>query len=91
MAAVRAHVVIRGRVHGVWYRGSMEQEAHRLGVAGWVRNRPDGTVEAEIEGARHAVEALIRWAHGGPPAARVDDVAVEWLAAAGAQGRFVVR
>ena len=55
--AVRAHLLIRGRVQGVWYRGSMENEAERLGVAGWVRNRPDGSVEAEVEGAPEAVDA----------------------------------
>ena len=57
--AVRAHLIVRGRVQGVWFRGSMQEEAERLGVAGWVRNRPDGTVEAEIEGERDAVDALV--------------------------------
>ena len=89
--AVRAHVVIRGRVQGVWYRGSMENEAERLGVAGWVRNRPDGAVEAEVEGEREAVEALIAWARHGPPAARVTDVEVRWTEPRGERGRFVVR
>ena len=89
--AVRAHLLIRGRVQGVWYRGSMENEAERLGVAGWVRNRPDGAVEAEVEGELAAVEALIAWARHGPPAARVTDVEVRWTEPRGERGRFVVR
>ena len=89
--AVRAHLVVRGRVQGVWYRGSMEDEAERLGVAGWVRNRPDGSVEAEVEGEPGAVEALIAWARRGPPAARVTDVEVRWVDPHGERGRFVVR
>ena len=90
--AARAHVVVRGRVQGVWYRGSMQAEARRLGVAGWVRNLPDGSVAAEIEGERTAVDALIAWARQGPPGARVDDVRVQWLPATGA-GRvdFAIR
>ena len=88
--AVRAHLVVRGRVQGVWFRGSMQDEADRLGIAGWVRNHPDGTVEAEIEGAREAVDALIAWARHGPPGARVSDVAVEWVPARGERGGFAV-
>ena len=88
--AVRAHLSVSGRVQGVWYRGSMQDEAARLGVAGWVRNRPDGTVEAEVEGSADAVEALIAWARRGPSAARVTDVTVEWVVATGERG-FVVR
>ena len=87
---VRARLAIRGRVQGVWFRGATQDEARRLGVGGWVRNRPDGSVEAEAEGPRAAVEALIAWAHRGPTAARVTDVAVEWLVPAGERG-FVVR
>jgi len=91
MAVRRAHLTIRGRVQGVWYRGSMENEAERLGLAGWVRNRPDGAVEAEVEGAPEAVDALIAWARRGPPAARVTDVEVRWVDPQGERGRFVVR
>ena len=72
--AVRAHLLIRGRVQGVWYRGSMENEAERLGVAGWVRNRPDGSVEAAFEGAPSAVDALLAFVRRGPRAARVEGV-----------------
>ena len=88
---VRAHLVISGRVQGVWYRGSMQDEADRLGVAGWVRNRPDGTVEAEVEGERAAVDALIAWARRGPRGARVDDVSVEWTQPRGERDFVVTR
>jgi acylphosphatase len=65
---------ITGRVQGVWYRGATEAEARRLGVDGWVRNLPDGSVEALIEGAPAAVRTLIAWCRGGPPGARVQNV-----------------
>ncbi|MFP8875609.1 MAG: acylphosphatase, partial [Myxococcota bacterium] len=58
-ARIRRLACIRGRVQGVWYRGSTQQEAQRVGVTGWVRNRPDGSVEAALEGPREAVEALL--------------------------------
>jgi acylphosphatase len=89
--AARAHLVVRGRVQGVWFRGSMQEEAERLGVAGWVRNRPDGAVEAEIEGDDGAVQAMIAWARHGPPGARVTDVAVEPIAPRGERGGFAFR
>ena len=67
-------VMVRGRVQGVGYRAWVEHEALRRGLDGWVRNRRDGSVEAVIQGDAHAVEALIRWARHGPPAARVDRI-----------------
>lgn len=70
------HLRIHGRVQGVWFRESMRAEAERLGVAGWVRNTSDGTVEAVIQGSAAAVEALLEWAHVGPPMARVDRIEV---------------
>ena len=90
VARVRARLVVRGRVQGVWFRGATQEEARRLGVAGWVRNRHDGAVEAEAEGRHAAVEALIAWARRGPVAARVTDVTVEWLLPTG-ELDFVVR
>lgn len=75
---VRAHLRIYGLVQGVFFRSTMRSVAYRLGVTGWVRNLPDGSVEAVVEGPREAVEEIIRWAHRGPPAARVERVEVEW-------------
>ncbi|MDM0071159.1 acylphosphatase [Variovorax sp. J31P207] len=76
MSPVQKHLVIHGAVQGVGYRWSMAQAAEALGVRGWVRNRRDGTVEALAVGDAAAVEALVRWAHRGPPEARVDRVEV---------------
>jgi acylphosphatase len=89
MTAVRRHLRIRGRVQGVWFRGAMAEEARRLGVAGWVRNLPDGSVEAEVEGEPEAVDAIVAWAHHGPPAARVTSVEAHPVPACG-ERRFAV-
>ena len=83
------HLVISGRVQGVGFRYSMSEEAERLGVTGWVRNRRDGTVEAIVQGSPDAVEAIVRWAHRGPQDARV--VAVEVTDATGVFARFEKR
>ena len=76
MTEVR-RLVITGRVQGVWFRGSMAQEAQRLGVTGWVRNRADGSVEAMVAGTDEQVAAIMNWARRGPPQAVVEQVAVE--------------
>ena len=67
---------IHGRVQGVWFRESMRQEAARLAVDGWVRNRLDGTVEALVQGEAAAVEAITAWARRGPRDAQVGNVEV---------------
>jgi len=74
--SIGRRLVIRGNVQGVGYRDAMRQEAVRLGVRGWVRNRRDGTVEAVIEGPVQAVELLLRWAHRGPEPANVARVEI---------------
>lgn len=71
---LRLRLTIRGRVQGVWFREATRQEAERLGVRGWVRNCPDRSVEAVLEGEPSAVRELERWCHEGPPAARVTEV-----------------
>lgn len=67
-------VRVSGQVQGVGFRWYCEQEALRLGVRGWVRNEPDGTVRGHFEGDPDAVDALVTWCRAGPPSARVDDV-----------------
>jgi acylphosphatase len=74
---VTLHLVICGRVQGVFYRDSMRREAQRLGVAGWVRNRSDGAVEAVVQGDAAAVDAIVRWARQGPEHAQVAGVDIE--------------
>jgi acylphosphatase len=73
---VTRRLEIRGRVQGVWYREAMRQEAARVRVTGWVRNRPDGSVEAVVQGSPQAVDAITAWARRGPEQARVDAVEV---------------
>ena len=75
---VRAHAVISGRVQGVFFRMETKRAADGLGVFGWVKNQPDGTVEAVFEGDRDRVEAVLDWCREGPPGADVADVAVSW-------------
>lgn len=87
----RMRFLASGRVQGVFYRASTEAEARRLGLAGWVRNLPDGRVEAVAEGDEAALEALVAWARRGPAEARVDDLAVEWGEATGEFAGFGVR
>jgi len=90
-AAVRARLLISGRVQGVFYRASTREQALRLGLGGWVCNLPTGQVEAIAEGARPAVEQLIEWSRQGPRHARVDGVSVEWQEPVGESGQFEVR
>lgn len=68
---------VRGLVQGVWYRASCRDEALRLGIVGWVTNRPDGTVAAHVEGRVDQVDDLVLWCRAGPLGARVDEVLVE--------------
>ena len=87
----RVHLLVSGLVQGVFYRQSTVDEARRLGVAGWVRNLPDGRVEVLAEGGKAALEGLVAFCREGPPAARVDDVQATWSAFAGNLGAFAAR
>jgi acylphosphatase len=84
--AVRRRVVVYGHVQGVYFRDTLRRAAVRADVAGWVRNRPDGAVEAVFEGPELAVRRLIGLARAGPPGARVDHVAISEERPAGLTG-----
>ncbi len=87
---IRRHVVVYGMVQGVGYRYSCEFRARELGVDGWVRNRPDGTVEAVFEGEDSAVEQMVGWTRMGPRFSDVTRVDVAEEAPRGEAG-FTVR
>ena len=75
---VRARLLISGIVQGVGYRWSCNREARSLGLTGWVRNLPDGRVEAVLQGTRDQVERMIKWCYRGPSEAQVSDIAVSY-------------
>jgi len=77
----RAHMTIHGRVQGVYFRASAVCEAQNLGLTGWVRNCPDGSVEAVAEGPRDKLDDLVAWCRKGPTGARVTQVDVSWTPA----------
>ena len=76
MSTRRVHVVVSGRVQGVFFRATCASEARAHGVVGWVRNRSDGVVEAVFEGPPEQVEALVAWCRHGPAHGRVDGVEI---------------
>jgi acylphosphatase len=78
MEQARAHVIVEGRVQGVFFRHHTQEMAYQLGLKGWVKNRRDGRVEAVFEGEREKVDQIIRWCHQGPPEARVTRVHIDW-------------
>lgn len=83
MAMKQVHVIVKGRVQGVFFRAATQREARRLGLTGWVRNRNDGSVELTAEGDESSLRQLCMWAERGPTAARVDDTIVRWRAYSG--------
>ena len=87
---IQRRVVVQGRVQGVFFRGATLEQAQRLGVDGWVRNRRDGCVEARVEGAPEAVAALLKFVARGPRHARVEHVEVQEGSPEGLQG-FEIR
>ena len=87
---VRVRVVVSGLVQGVWFRDSCRERAREHQVGGWVRNRSDGSVEAEFEGPAAAVDRLVAWCRVGPARANVDTVTTEMVPPIGDQ-RFRIR
>jgi acylphosphatase len=86
----RVHILVSGRVQGVFFRASTQKRARELELAGWVRNLPDGRVEILVEGEEGPLSRFLDWVHAGPPGARVDRVSTEWKQAQGKSG-FSIR
>lgn len=78
MNAVRAHLLIKGRVQGVFYRAFTRNVALKIGLQGWVRNNPDSTVEAVFEGDRQLIEQAVRECRKGPFGSKVEDISISW-------------
>ena len=87
---IRAHVVVEGRVQGVFFRESTRRIAHSLGLTGWVRNRSDGCVEALFEGERILVERAVDFVRVGPEFAHVENSAVEYAPYTGEYAAFMI-
>lgn len=85
---VRAHAIITGIVQGVFFRMETQRAAEQYNVAGWVRNKRDGSVEAVFEGERTEVDAVLDWCREGPTRSVVHDVVVEWQEYTGEYGGF---
>ncbi|TSD62399.1 acylphosphatase [Aeromicrobium piscarium] len=88
---ISRHLVVHGRVQGVYFRASCEDVARRLGLDGWVRNRDDGAVELVAQGEADAVEELVRWCHQGPQQASVTSVEVSEAEVDDGLGEFSTR
>ena len=86
----RAHVVVGGVVQGVFFRVEARDRARSLGLAGWVRNARDGTVEAAFEGDDERVQSMVDWCGRGPAGARVEKVEVAWVDPEGEDGFAIV-
>lgn len=76
---------IHGRVQGVYYRASAQSKAQNLGLTGWVKNSPNGTVESHAEGLKEKLEEFIDWCRQGPPAASVSSIESDWISPKGYQ------
>ena len=88
---MRVHLKITGYVQGVFYRATTRETALRLGLTGWVQNRPDGSVEAVAEGEEEIVDRFIEWCRKGPPGASVHDVVVRRETSTGEFASFNIR
>jgi acylphosphatase len=75
------HIIVHGRVQGVWFRAGSKEQADELGLLGWVKNRPEGTVEIHVEGEKIQLEKFIVWCRKGTPAADVTSLDIDWIMA----------
>jgi acylphosphatase len=91
VARRRAHVLVSGRVQGVFFRATAAREARARGVVGWVRNLDDGRVEAVFEGEEEGVRAMVDWCRHGPRGAVVEELEVVWEEPRGDLSTFSVR
>ena len=91
MAKIRKHVIIKGRVQGVWFRATIQERALACGATGWVKNTYNGYVEAVLEGDGGEVEKLIRWCYKGPPGAIVKGVQVKTEVYTGEYSTFLIK
>jgi acylphosphatase len=87
----RAHILVSGKVQGVFFRENTRKQAEKLGVSGWVKNLQDGRVEAVFEGNKDNVEKLVKWAKKGPIWANVKDLDVDWENYKGEFNTFEIR
>ena len=85
------HIVVRGRVQGVWFRGGTQERAMQLGIFGWAKNCQDGSVEIHGEGEKEMLEKFISWCRIGPPAAQVSALDLEWVPPQGLNPFEIVR
>ncbi|MFH1766631.1 MAG: acylphosphatase [Patescibacteria group bacterium] len=90
MSKARAHILITGRVQGVYFRSYTRAEAEKFNLSGWVRNSIGGSVEIVAEGEKKDIEKLIAWCHKGPSSANVVNVEVEWHEYKGEFDRFSI-
>jgi acylphosphatase len=88
---VRAHILVKGRVQGVFFRDSTQKEAQKRSIVGWIRNLPDGCVEAVFEGEKEKVGAMIDVCRVGPPRAIVTSIDVTWEKITGLYDSFRIR
>lgn len=87
---IRTHVTVHGYVQAVGFRYGARIEAKRLGISGWIRNRSDGAVEAEIEGDEASVDAMLAWLDDGPPGADVTSISTAVMPSTGERGFHIV-
>ena len=90
-ADIRVHIIISGRVQGVFFRANTKREAVELGLTGWVKNKEDGSVEAVLEGPEARVKEMLLWCKQGPMLSRVDNVEVKYEIAKGEIEGFEIR